>query len=75
MADFPIVQKLGGREQVRLALAQRGMDKTRDAIRMWTSRRAIPGKAYNLLHEIAAERGIPITADDFRIDDFRTEAA
>lgn len=67
MDEFPIIKKLGGRESVRLALTERGLAKSKDAIRMWTSRRRIPGNAIVELHEIARLHGVEVEPADFRL--------
>jgi predicted DNA-binding protein len=61
--EFPIIEKLGGREAVAKLLA--GKVKA-DAVRMWHARGRIPSAAQLALMEAADRRSIRYTATDFR---------
>ena len=67
MAEFPIIEKLGGRDAVftKLQADVSGKQTTADALRMWTARRAIPGDAVVRLMKIAESDGVEYTAQDF----------
>jgi plasmid stability protein len=70
MSDFPIVEKLGGRETVFAKLRARGDKRTTvGALRMWARRGSMPGDAMRRLMEIAEAAGIAYTAADFRPPD------
>lgn len=73
--EFPIIDKLGGRENVQRALAERGVAKSKDAIRMWSARGTIPGKAVVVLHTIALERGLTVEPSDFLLAPTTSKAA
>ena len=76
MNTFPIISKLGGREATFSKLQSRGFDKGLDALRMWHSRRRIPGDAITLLMKTADEEGIEYSAADFEFcEDREPEAA
>jgi predicted DNA-binding protein len=61
--EFPIIEKLGGREAVAKLLA--GKVKA-DAVRMWHARGRIPSDAQLALMDAADRRSIRYTATDFR---------
>jgi RHH-type transcriptional regulator, rel operon repressor / antitoxin RelB len=61
--EFPIVEKLGGREAVAKLLA--GKVKP-NAVRMWHARGRIPSDAQLVLMEAADRESIRYTATDFR---------
>jgi hypothetical protein len=65
MRTFQIIHKLGGVGPVFERLQALGLIKTRDALRMWRSRGAIPGDAQVALMRLAEEAGVAYTADDF----------
>lgn len=67
MVEFPIIEKLGGREAVFAHLRERGLVETPHAIRMWGSktRGVIPGDAARELMRWADERRIRYSAEDF----------
>jgi predicted DNA-binding protein len=61
--EFPIIEKLGGREAVAKLLA--GKVKP-NAVRMWHARGRIPSEAQVALMEAADRESIRYTATDFR---------
>lgn len=65
MNTFPIISKLGGREATFLKLQSLGFEKGVDALRMWHSRRRIPGDAITLLMKAADDEGLEYSAADF----------
>lgn len=67
MVEFPIIEKLGGRDAVFAHLRDKGLVETPHAIRMWASksRGVIPGDAARELMRWADERAIRYSADDF----------
>lgn len=77
MAEFPIVNKLGGREAVFARLRDKGLVATLDALRMWANpkRAVIPGDAARELMLWADEREISYSAADFQLNDESAEVA
>ena len=70
MREFPIIEKLGGRDAVLKRLRARGVDiKSTDALRMWAQRGQIPGHAQQALMAIAEMDGIGYGAADFTVRD------
>jgi plasmid stability protein len=69
MRDFPIVEKLGGRDAVLAKLRMHGDKRSSvHAIRMWSQRRGvIPGDAAQRLMAIAEAEGIAYSAADFEL--------
>lgn len=69
MAEFPIIEKLGGRKVVFAHLKQKGIVTTLDALRMWTAsdRAAIPSGPMVELMEMAEKRFLRYEAADFRL--------
>lgn len=72
---FPIVEQLGGRYRVAELLSERGLKRSPNAVRMWSSRRSIPGDAMRELIRIAEERGYTYSASDFEPVEKEAEAA
>ncbi len=77
MSDFPIIDKLGGRQAVFEYLRKQAPDeiKTVDALRMWSSRGQIPGWAQPLLMAAADDARIRYTAADFQLPEPEPAAA
>ena len=70
MADFKIVERLGGRQAVFDRLKAAGHDlKSTNALRMWLVRGSIPGDAQVLLMRFAAADGLAFGANDFTLLD------
>jgi len=67
MSEFPIIQKLGGREVVFEQLRERCGLQTIHALRMWRQRGQIPGQYMLALLEMAEREGIPYCARDFEL--------
>ena len=65
MSTFPILEKLGGREAVVDALAAAGMPTTKDQVRMWETRKRIPGDAQVGLMRLAEGAGLSVSSADF----------
>lgn len=72
MKEFPIIDKLGGREAVYEHLRQTCGIKTRDALRMWRARGRIPSKPLHALIDLAADRGIGFVPADLRLGEQST---
>lgn len=67
MVSFPVIEKLGGRDEVFELLKQAGYPiRTVDAVRMWGARGTIPGDAARLLMEACDQRRIAYQAPDFK---------
>jgi hypothetical protein len=64
--DFPIIEKLGGRETAfeLLQKAAPGKIQTIHALRMWLARRSIPGWALVIFLQVAEERSIEYSVAD-----------
>ena len=68
MTDFPIINKLGGRNAAFVKLGEAGDKRdTVGALRMWVSRGVIPGDAVVTLMEIAEAEDVSFASDDFRV--------
>jgi hypothetical protein len=67
MSDFPIIDKLGGRDAVFPHLQSKGLIKTPDAMRMWVARGVIPGDAVREIVALAGKKRVRVTADDLRL--------
>ena len=68
MRDFPIIEKLGGRETVFRQLQSRGgRPQTVDTLRMWCARGQIPGDFSRALMTLAEETGVTYEASDFAL--------
>lgn len=68
MSTFRIIRKLGGREATFEKIKAQGFDRSLDALRMWHSRRRIPGDAITLLMKAADEERVSYTASDFEFE-------
>jgi hypothetical protein len=66
MQEFPIIEKLGGRETAFELLQKTapGKIQTIDAMRMWLVRRSIPSWALVIFLQVAEERSIEYSAAD-----------
>ena len=76
--DFPIIDRLGGREAVMAILCARGVEiGSVHTIRMWSApkRRQIPGSAVVALMKHCDENEISYSASDFEIVDNACEDA
>jgi hypothetical protein len=67
MRTFPVIEKLGGRQQAAEIVSARGKPVTADAVRMWCQRGQIPGWARHALHQHFDEQGVAVMASDFEI--------
>jgi hypothetical protein len=69
MAEFPIIEKLGGRDKVFERLRELGLAKTPRAIGMWSApdRGVIPGDAARELMRWADELKIDYSVRDFEL--------
>jgi hypothetical protein len=65
MTTFPIIDKLGGRDAALDKLKAIGFEATRDQMRMWETRRRLPGDAQLALMRLADREKIEYGADDF----------
>lgn len=64
--DFPIIEKLGGREAAVAKLRAAGISRaTLDAARMWLARGSMPGWAIKGLMLAAEAEGIGYSSADF----------
>ena len=77
MREFPIIEKLGGRNSAFAKLKAAGYRRSADAMRMWWApgRGIIPGDATVLLMEIADAEGVGYGAEDFKLPDEARESA
>ena len=67
LMEFPIVEKLGGREKALEVLLRRcGKTRGEDAIRRWRYR-SMPGYAQTAFMAECEQRGIPFSSDDFKV--------
>ncbi len=65
-ADFPIIEKLGGREAVVKRLKDAGQRRvTKSAARMWLARGRLPGHISTALMALADAEGVAYTGADF----------
>ena len=74
--EFPIVERLGGRQAVMEILRARGVEVGSVAtIRMWSTRQRcqIPGKAMNALMDYCDDERIAYDGSDFRLPERKPE--
>lgn len=67
MAEFPIIDKLGGREAAAKRLAAAGLKCTKHTLRMWVARGDMSADGIRFALQVAHEDGIEYGPDDFRL--------